>query len=251
MDKNIVEIDKTIDFLNPEVLNTIRSDVKAGKLVILRGALETEWCKKVVNYLSVIGSSSLPNYSPIVPDALNFHRVNNFDQRSHVKGCFHQFVFYPWNQDILNLFGHLKKIYELKNLVSNIPADKYLYDDKNYTARIAAQFYPAGKGFLKLHRDPVFEHQLCIPTVTLSKKGTDYNNGGAVFITKKNKKINIDDISQVGDVTLFDASLVHGVEPIDPDLDLDWLNFKGRWMLLLAVNKFVHTNAPDSFEEIT
>ncbi len=250
MDKLIVEIDGTIDFLNPEVVKTIQSDIKAGKLVILRGAVDAQWCKKVVNYLSVVGSSSLPNYSSIVPGAANFHRINDSDQRSFVKGCFHQFVFYPWNQDFLNFFDRLKKFYELKNLVSNISAGKFLLDsDMNYTARIAAQFYPSSKGYLNLHRDPVFEHQLCVPTVTLSKKGTDYQKGGAVFITNKGKKINIDDISEVGDVTLFDASLVHGVDAIDPDLDVDWLNFKGRWMLLLAVNKFEHTDAPDSLEE--
>ncbi len=249
MDKDIVEIDGSSDFLNPKIVQTIKSDIKAGKLVVLRGGVDAQWCQSVVNYLSSIGSSSLPNYSAIVPGGANFHRINDSDPRSFVKGCFHQFVFYPWNQDILQFFDRLKPFYELKNLVSDISADRFLFDsDENYTARIAAQFYPVGRGYLSSHRDPVYEHQLCIPTVTLSKKGIDYQKGGAVFSTRRGRKINIDDFSEVGDVTLFDASLVHGVDPIDPSLDVNWLNFKGRWMLLLAVNKFEHTDAPNSIE---
>lgn len=164
--------------------------------------------------------------------------MNRLDKRAYVKGCFHQFSFFPWNQDYFNLFELTKKAYALKNLTSNHKADKFMgvEPEDGCTARLAVQFYPKGNGLLNKHVDPVDKHQLTVPIMIMSEKGLDYQSGGA-YIEKNGEKIILDDICEMGDVVYFSAEIPHGVLPIDPDDTTPWLNFEGRWMLLLAVNK--------------
>ena len=51
-------------------------------------------------------------------------------------------------------------------------------------------------------------------------------------------RVVLDDKADIGDVIYFNAEMVHGVEKIDPDDGHShWLDFKGRWMGLVAVNK--------------
>ena len=47
----------------------------------------------------------------------------------------------------------------------------------------------------------------------------------------------VEDVLDWGDVVYFNAQCPHGVEPIDPDLPMDWLSFAGRWSVIFAVNK--------------
>jgi hypothetical protein len=71
----------------------------------------------------------------------------------------------------------------------------------------------------------------------LSQKGEHFNDGGAFLSREDGSKVIIDDFMEQGDVIYFSAEIPHGVDPIDPKSNISWLNFEGRWMLLLAVNK--------------
>ena len=191
------------------------------------------------SYLEGVGRNSLPNYQAIRPNAPNFHRVNDSDPRAYVKGCFHQFAFYPWNQDILGLFARFRDVYCLKNRLSDVEEERFLgpQPDDECIARIAFQFYPSGKGFLNRHRDPVSYHQLVVPVVIVSEKGRDFQEGGLFVENDLGDRVCVDDITKPGDVVFFNASQVHGVAPIDPTESLPWTDFSGRWMILIAVNR--------------
>jgi hypothetical protein len=191
-------------------------------------------------YLANVGRTSLPNYNRIIEGCPNFHRLNDSDERSYVKGCFHQFVFFPWNQDIFRVFDLFRNVFHLKNRLSLIEPDKFLgrTPEDECTSRVAFQFYPSGQGFLNRHQDPVNYHQLTVPTVVMSQKGIDFKGGGAYVETASNQRLILDDTADIGDVIYFNAEVVHGVEKIDPDDGQShWLDFKGRWMALVAVNK--------------
>jgi hypothetical protein len=75
----------------------IRKDIQNGAVYIFKNMYDKEWILEVRKYLTDIGRSSLPNYHSIEAGAPNFHRLNRWDERAYVKGCFHQFVFFPWN----------------------------------------------------------------------------------------------------------------------------------------------------------
>ena len=233
-------------------VDQIRDLILEQNLLILRNDKPPEFFEQFKIYLSGIGKFSLPNYEAITSTSPNFHRINRNDERAFVKGCFHQFSFFPWNQDLFDVFSNFRKQFELKNLLSRHEKDEYFvkYDD-NFVARIAAQFYPAGEGFLNLHTDPVDRHQLCVPTLILSQKGHDFFEGGSYFLDKDGDKLFIEDYANVGDTAYFDAGLMHGVDLIDPEVKRPWLDFFGRWMLLFATNKIQSSNVIGNSKDLT
>ena len=46
-----------------------------------------------------------------------------------------------------------------------------------------------------------------------------------------------EDLTDIGDLVIYDSSLPHGVDLIDKGKKNDWINFKGRWTAVLASNK--------------
>lgn len=240
--RNIKYIDRkdlNITINNSNEIQSIRKNIAQGDIYIVKNYYGVTKCDSIVDYLKKVGQSSFPNYHPIEKGAPNFHRMNKLDPRAYVKGAFHQFNYFPWNHDYFDLFGTCEDAYALKNLISNQKADKFLKNEpeEGCTARIAVQFYPRGYGLLNKHTDPVDIHQLTVPIMILSEKGKDFNTGGGYVEKKNGDKVILDDICSKGDIIYFSAEIPHGVLPIDPIVNLPWINFQGRWMLLLAVNK--------------
>ena len=205
---------------------------------------------KLKKYLIKIANNSLPEYHPIKIGAQNHHRIVNEDPRSIVKGAFHQFSFFRWNQDMFDVFSIFEKGFWIKNLLSSRNKDDFLAIKPNlkedFVARVSIQFYPSGKGYLNEHSDPVGSHQISAPLVIMSDKGAkkDFLTGGSYVYSKKNKKIYIEDISNVGDFVIYDSSIPHGVELIDKKAKEKhhWSDFKGRWVAVLATNKIAGSN---------
>ena len=236
----INEINRPVEQLlnSKKTIEKYSNFLQNDQIVVARKQFDLSTIDKWKEYLSNIGRNSLPNYIPIERNAPNSHRINDKDERAYVKGCFHQFSFYPWNQDCFSLFELTKPLFQLKNLLSGLDADSFLskVPEKGFTARLSFQFYPAGCGMLSKHRDPVDIHQICLPILVMSSKGSDFLTGGA-FVELPKGKVYLEDIAQPGDVVFFKATLPHGVDTIDPKSEREWLSFKGRWMLLIAINK--------------
>ena len=222
-----------------KLISKMKKEIKKGDIYVIEKVFEEEWITGIKKYLTQVGQHSIPNYHKIEFGAPNSHRLNMSDNRSYVKGCFHQFVFFPWNQDYFNFFEKCKDVFYLKNLISGIEKNKYLKKEPgdDCTSRIAVQFYPRGEGYLNKHSDPVDYHQITVPSLTMSKKGIDYKTGGAFIENSHGEKIIIDDTLNVGDLLFFNAELIHGVDHIDKNKKSSWLDFQGRWMMLFSVNK--------------
>ncbi len=224
---------------DPDRVVAMRNEILEGSLVIGREAIAPDLAAGLVSYLKQVGRNSLPTYASIEIGQPNFHRLNKADERSYVEGCFHQFAFYPWNQDVFDLFAVTQDLYRLKSALSGMPPDMYLGREGHdgIVPRIAVQFYPSGGGYLNRHLDPVGAHQLAIPIVPLSTKGLDFDDGGLYVEDSEGRRSDVDDLIGPGDAAFVDARTIHGVDPIDPEADLDWLSFRGRWSMLIATNK--------------
>lgn len=222
-----------------------RSRIAAGDVFIARRQFDPLLLKEIRAYLESVGRGSLPNYGLIEPGAPNFHRMNRADPRAYVQGCFHQFVFFPWNQDVFDLFSIFAEVYHLKNRLSGLAPGRFLgtKPDEGCTARLAFQMYPRGGGFLNRHADPVDYHQLTVPILQMSQKGDDFKTGGLYVGMENGEDLVFDDICAPGDVVYFNAGCPHGVKPIDPDVPIRWLSYGGRWMLLFAVNRLAQNTA--------
>lgn len=246
------QIEELIDGEGSKTLENCRSRIKEGDALIVRGVFNESLVERIKEYLATIGKSSLPQYQAIIEGCANTHRVVNWDKRSYTKGCFHQFSFLPWNQDVFGFFDIAKPIYQLKNLLGGLPKNSFI--DENYkfqcVPRISFQFYPCGKGGMNRHRDPVDEHQLTVPLMLLGRKGVDYLSGGCFAEDSQGKQIVLDDFMNPGDVLFFNAAITHGVKVIDPNVNTDWLDFKGRWSAVFAINKLHNSEHIGNAEDL-
>ena len=234
-------------------IDVMREHIEAGGAYLLRGAVDPSFVWRLRTYLESVGSNSFPNYEPIELGAANSHRINFWDDRSHVKGCFHQFNFYPWNQDILNLFSHFRGIYRLRNLINGLSADQFLdwQADAQIVPRLSVQFYPKAIGALNTHTDPVGFHQLCVPTLVMSEFGKDFHGGGFYLMSSVSNRVMIEKKASIGDLILINAQTPHGVATIDENLNEDWMSFEGRWTTLFAMNKIAESQQIDDSAEVT
>ena len=223
--------------LDNNFLQQVRDCLLSGNVVIAKNVLPLEYCDNIIQFLGRVGQNSFPSYHPVVYGSPNHHRIIDSDPRSYVKGKFHQYSFFPWNQDHFSLFEKTKHIFQIKNLLSNLDKDLFTETDENslFTKRLSFQHYPTGGGFLNKHVDPVDEHQLVVPLLTLSNKGVDYNTGG-LFVENGGEKLDVDKHTRIGDVTFFNAKFAHGVEEIDCMNKADWCPKNGRWMMIYAIN---------------
>lgn len=217
--------------------NDVIKRIKLGEVFVLKNFFDYDFVNELIQYLTNVGKNSLAKYEPIVNGAPNNHLINRWDPRATVGACFHQFNFYPWNGDIFDLFEKTEYIYKLKNVLSGNDKSQYLsrMPEDGITRRLAFQFYPSGLGGLKRHSDPVGEHQLVVPTMNLTLKGKDFVSGGA-YVEVDGERFYTDEICHPGDVLFFNAQAPHGVDVIDEGSETNWYQFKGRWMLLFALN---------------
>lgn len=218
-------------------LENLKDRILRGEIIIWRNFMPVELCDRLKGYLLSVSRGSLPNYHAIDKGAPNFHRINDADDRATVAGRFQQFSFFPWNSDPLRLFKLFGPLFQVKNKLSGNSADSFMDSDSwaSVVPRLSFQYYPAGGGFLNAHRDPKNRFQVTVPTMTLTEKGSDFNEGGA-WVELDGTKVFTDEIASKGDVVFFNAELPHGVDEIDPSIELDWLSGRGRWMVLLALN---------------
>ncbi|WP_157955139.1 hypothetical protein [Halomonas denitrificans] len=234
-------VDEALD--SPEIIKRVQEGILSGEVYVFDSGIDRSLLERIRKYLTSIGRNSLPTYHAIEAGCPNFHRINNWDTRSYVKGCFHQFSFFPWNDDFFGLFETFKKVYYLKNLISGLPKESFLsmVPEQGCAARLSFQYYPTGGGAMNKHMDPVDRHQLTVPTMLLCRKGEDFSQGGAFFIDDHGETVFIDEYSDWGEVTFFNAQMVHGVAPVDPHKERQWEDFNGRWIALFAVNKLAST----------
>jgi hypothetical protein len=224
-----------------DFIKDIHEGIQRNDGYVFKGVVETKVIDRIVDYLKCIGRCSLPAYHPLTEGCPNFHRVIQNDNRASVKSLCHHFLFHPWNHDVFNLFDQMRPIYHLKNSIAGFERDAFLdaTPKTGHISRIGFIYYPRGGGMIKRHADPVGRHQLTVPVLQMSRKGKDYCIGGGYAIDEHGEIIDTDALMEKGDVLFFNAEVIHGVAPVDPDQELDWLSFRGRWSMLASTIKTV------------
>lgn len=234
-----------------DFIEEVHQDIHNNIGYVFKGVVETQVIDRIVDYLKCVGRSSFPAYHPLVEGCPNFHRIIQNDRRAFVKSLCHQFLFHPWNQDVFNVFEKMRPIYFLKNSIGGFEKDEFLNatPKAGHISRIGFTCYPRGGGMIKRHADPVGRHQLTVPVLQMSCKGEDYRIGGGYSIDEYGEVIDTDALMEKGDVLFFNAEVIHGVAPVDPNEELDWLSFRGRWSMLASTIKTVaDKDTPNSIQ---
>ena len=99
---------------DPKAVEEVRAQIRQGDVFIGKGVMEPGLVNRIKDYFEGIGRYSLLNYEPIREGCPNCHRINYWDERSHVKGCFQPVRLFSWNQYVFNLFERTRGAYYMK-----------------------------------------------------------------------------------------------------------------------------------------
>jgi len=231
----------SIDELAKVDANQIISEVKQNRFVIIRGLVEPDVIREGARKFRETFDIRLDHPSQgISPDQImhNFQKwsIGVTSPRSFCARLFRSFYNPFWCEDIYGLHSQFEIISELRNILCDMPVGygKEMEPDGLYSA-VRIQQYPRGGGFMGAHTDHVGANNLpgsdnsrfIQVSLPLTKKGEDFLSGGG-FVQNENTMYIIDDLCEIGDVVVYDASTLHGVLDIDPDVDFQPNDINGR-----------------------
>ena len=249
---------KAVDSGNEKFLkNIIRRMYVNKEAYILKRCVKKGLKKVMLDLVKEYKKKYKSQFYKMYDGVPNFHRSidKKITKKYSLYAIKHSFYFYNWNvktklekslkegaywhwRYIKYLAGNSKTKYE-----NNIPSDGQI-------DRLQIVRYPSGGGQLRDHVDSR-KNQRVVSGVVMSKRGVDYKSGGFYFNKSKKKRINLENKIEEGDAVIFYGSLIHGVEPIDPNEKLSWNSTKGRWFLGMFVNDSDHVKNRKTSEDLT
>lgn len=221
-------------------IDEIKMAINNNEAVIITNVVQKEILINIKKYLFNVGINSLPSYHALDKKIPDHHLILNNHPDSYVESYAHKFYFYPWNQNIFDFFNIFKPVFELKNLISNLPRDKFFTSNPiqdDFVIRCLFHHYPLGGGYIAKHADTVGMHQAVTAIVALSNKGCDFQTGGLYVVDNKKQKIFIDDELKMGNVLFFNPEIEHGVDDIQGETDGGFFDINGRWIMIAATIK--------------
>ncbi len=173
---------------------------------------------------------------------------------SYINQRVSRFLLYTeWNKNNSSLYKNINEIINLRNKIIGTNKTNYEYKFDGYNSKkykfcdmIRMIQYPTGGGFLSSHNDKeyLYPKQMINVLMPFSKrmKGKSKNfpsfEVGGLFYIKKQKKIDIEKILDVGDLIFHNQNIVHGVASVDPDKQFKLKEFCGRITLNFSIGKF-------------
>jgi hypothetical protein len=227
---------------NPKFVRTIVNSLYSGDIHILKNAFSVEFIKNLVTSTHLQGKSTPSSFPQMLDECPDFHRIitPEISENNSVQQVKHAYFLFPWNKDPL-----FEKIYErwrVFKFLGGFPMDSY---EENIPStgpidRIQLAHYVSGEGELEVHSDPTINQKMTI-SVIMSKRGEDFVNGGSYALNKNKERIDLENNLDIGDIYMFYPTVLHGVETIDREDEVDWGSHKGRWFMGL------YTSTSDSY----
>ncbi len=251
------DLRKNLDQKKQFYIKSLIKKMYSGEAFILRNAAKKKLKDIILKLAKHYDKKQEPSFHKMLDGAPNFHRIidKKITKKYSLYAIKHSYFFYNWNiktrleQDFKNaVYRHWRYI---KLLAGN---SKYEFEknipSKNQIDRLQIVNYPLGGGELRDHVDPR-QNQRVVSGLIMSKKGIDFEKGGFYFRDKNNKKLNIEDNLELGDSVIFYGSIVHGVEVVDKNKNLDWKSYKGRWFVGMFVNDSDHVKNRITAKDLT
>lgn len=175
----------------------------------------------------------------------NYHSLYENNPKSNVKSILHAYTYFPWNDESKEVSSYFHRLIRLRNGLTGLPEDYALKEevDGRVTAPTVQQ-YPRGGGYMQEHRDPDVGQKVIVSTI-LSEFSKDFEIGGVFFRNENGEKIYVDPMVNPGDTLVFPPKIEHGVDAIDPSIDLEWSKNDGRWMCMAALLSVKSLNGQD------
>lgn len=135
------------------------------------------------------------------------------------------------SEDIFNMHGNFQRLIHVRNILSC--GRKELTEGRFWSASRIHQ-YPAGGGFMGAHTDIRAASILLGSSLryiqvllVMTQRSIDFSSGGA-FIVINGQVVDLESIVKIGDIIVYNENIIHGVDCIDGDRELDLNTFNGR-----------------------
>lgn len=224
---------------DPDFVRDITRSLYAGDAWFLRVAFPRSFMEELKRKTLAWCRQRPSSFHKMVEGCPDFHRM--IDAETGKKYSFqvakHSVYFYPWNGDPLDIFPTVWERWGVVKFLSGQRFDEYVHNTPKdgVIDRIQVVRYPSGAGMLETHSDP-YLHQRLIISGYMSKRGEGFQTGGFYMIGPEDRRIDMEDRIEVGDMCIGYATVLHGVEVIDAHKTLDWNSRQGRWFLSMYSN---------------
>jgi len=222
----------SVDNGDPSFIEEIVDCVFNGKVIVVRNSMDASKISEISSKIHERGKTlKLSDSSASMLDGVeNIHYITAPSKyKDGYKAIDHSYYFFPWNQPD-DVVSPILKTVSIAKVISgydeefheNIPSDGVI-------ERLHVIHYPSGGGTISEHHDPYNVSWLNCG-IYATEFGKDYHKGGFFMReAKTKKKIHIDPKVRAGDMIFFFPGLYHGMDPIDPEDEIDYNSKKGRW----------------------
>jgi len=224
-----------------DLLHKFSETIKTHGFCILKNFVDKNIIEKKLNDLksSFKPENDLRRTGPYKFKMANFQRLDLGDF-AQINARFSRMLSqFTWNQNSIFL-DEINQLIEFRNKYCKLSNHDFVYDlgGSKFCDLPKLLHYPIGGGFMNQHKDGNNEYAVMNFLLTLTKKGIDYEKGGAYYIDKHGKFIDADEILDIGDIYAHDQNTLHGVHAVDPSKPLDLLTMNGRCSINLSLEKF-------------
>ena len=224
---------------DPRFVRDVVHSLYSGDVYILKQGFSEKFMRDITEKLHQHGQQTPSSFHKMLDGCPDFHRAitpelaKNYSMRQ-IK---HAYYFFPWNNDPYNLLESVNQRWRIFKFLGGFPLHAYENNlpSEGVVDRLQICQYPSGVGELELHSDPYLYQKMSISGI-MSKRGVDYQTGGAYILNTNKEKIDVEDDLEIGDIYLIYPTVHHGVETIDKGSEVDWNSFSGRWFMGLYSN---------------
>lgn len=210
--------------------------IDAGEVFIVRGFMDIARIDAFKSFCASFSEQQDASWHPCLDGCPDYHRLHNMYPGAHVPAIQHGYYFHPWNANFgsLNEFDGFAQVFELKRRTGGLSDASYMRNlpSQGPIARLVCHQYPRGGGGQAEHIDPVSPFAKVQTLIQASQPGKDYAVGGLYVRDPDVGVVNIDPLTNKGDLILASPGVRHGVAAIDPDHPLDWNREDGRWIIM-------------------
>ena len=234
-DEFAAKVEKQEDDFVEKIVNSLYE----GDIYIFKNAFTKFFLNSLRERVYKNFHSSEPGFHKMIENCPDFHRKQ--DEKIAKKYVFpsirHSYYWFHWNGDPMSVIPEINKKWRVIKFLGGL--DKKTYEKNTPKDGIVDRFqvarYLPGIGKSELHTDP-YVNQRTFISIYMSKKGEHYKKGGFYVLRENDVFLDVENDVDVGDMAIGYATVMHGVDTIDPGEKPDWSAKDGRWWLGLYSN---------------
>ena len=223
----------------PRVVEALAQSLYGGEIYVLKGGFPQRFMQELLGKVDTFWRQTPPSFHKMVEGCPDFHRIQ--DEETAKKYVFqsvrHSAYFFHWNGDPLGIFPMIMERWRVFKYVGGYRFDEYERNTPKdgVVDRVQVARYLPKLGASETHSDP-YQNQRFFISGFMSKRGVDYHAGGFYVVGPGDAFIDVETHIDVGDIAIGYATVMHGVERIDPEGQPNWESRDGRWWLGLYSN---------------